>query len=496
MSRAVDLVMDRMLGLPEPRTGYVAELGIPTPLDDGTVLVADHYRPTSVSHGTILVRTPYGRGFPGAVLYGRAWAARGYHVLLQSCRGTFGSEAHLRRRWCARPPTRRRRWRGCAEQPWFDGRLATLGGSYLGWTQWALMMDPPPELQASIVVVAPHDMAESVYGAGPFTLNDFLGWAYLMAHQEVRGPLGGDLWRSFAINRKLRPALGGLPLRRSVESVLAGRAPWFLEWLDHPDLTDPFWEPMRLGASLRRAEVPVLLIGGWQDVFLRHTIEEYEALHGRGVDVALTVGPWTSRRLRARRPAGIWSCRQTLGWLDEHLAGIGRRDQDQRRCASTSPAARRLARPRRRGRRGRVTTTWYLRPGGALGAGEPAAGRRAVPASGTTPPTPRPATPAGGSRRTPACGTTGGLEARADVLTFTSSAARGGHRRRRPAGRRGARTPPTTPTRTSSCGCATSIARGRVGQLLGRDGPARPRTARRSTGWRPCGSSSTPAPTG
>jgi CubicO group peptidase (beta-lactamase class C family) len=29
-------------------------------------------------------------------------------------------------------------------QPWFDGRLATSGGSYVGWTQWALLMDPPP----------------------------------------------------------------------------------------------------------------------------------------------------------------------------------------------------------------------------------------------------------------------------------------------------------------------------------------------------------------
>jgi len=32
------------------------------------------------------------------------------------------------------------------EQSWFDGRLATYGASYLGFVQWALAMDPPPEL--------------------------------------------------------------------------------------------------------------------------------------------------------------------------------------------------------------------------------------------------------------------------------------------------------------------------------------------------------------
>jgi putative CocE/NonD family hydrolase len=414
VGRGVDLVMDRMLGLPKARTGYVAELGIPTPLDDGTVLIADHYRPTAVEHGTILVRTPYGRGFPGAVLYGRAWAARGYHVLLQSCRGTSGSEGTFE------PMVREAAdaqatvaW--LRQQPWFDGRLATLGGSYLGWTQWALMMDPPPELRASIVVVAPHDMAESVYGAGSFTLNDFLGWAYLMAHQEVRGPLGGDLWRSFTINRKLRPALAGLPLRRSVESVLAGRAPWFLEWLDHPDLTDSFWEPMRLGASLRRAEVPVLLLGGWQDVFLRHTIEEYEALHSRGVDVALTVGPWSHVDF-VSKASKIFS-RQTLGWLDEHLAGIGRRQQDQpvRIHVSGGAGWRDLDAwpPRTR------EEVWYLHPGGSLGAGEPRldaqpSGFRYDPAD----PTPSYA----GRRLTPDAGMRDNrdLESREDVLTYTS----------------------------------------------------------------------------
>ena len=44
-------------------------------------------------------------------------------------------------------------------QHWFDGRLATYGASYLGFVQWALATDPPPELRAAVVLAGPHDFS-------------------------------------------------------------------------------------------------------------------------------------------------------------------------------------------------------------------------------------------------------------------------------------------------------------------------------------------------
>jgi len=59
---------------------------------DGVELIADHYEPhTSNPAGTILVRGPYGRGWPFSVLFADVYASRGYHVVVQSVRGTFGS---------------------------------------------------------------------------------------------------------------------------------------------------------------------------------------------------------------------------------------------------------------------------------------------------------------------------------------------------------------------------------------------------------------------
>jgi uncharacterized protein len=52
-------------------------------------------------------------------------------------------------------------------------------------------------------------------------------------------------------------------------------------------------------------------------------VEQYERLRRRGVDVGLTIGPWTHVEF-ATKGAGI-AMEETLDWLAEHLAGTGRR---------------------------------------------------------------------------------------------------------------------------------------------------------------------------
>jgi uncharacterized protein len=283
---------------------------------DGVRLLGDHLAPgTATPKGTVLIRTPYGRNLPNPVMNGTVFAARGYHVLLQSVRGTFGSEGVFR-------PMSQEAEDGqdtvawLREQPWFDGNLATLGASYLAWSQWALLQDPPPELRTAVLYVGPHDFREAVFGTGAFTLGDFLGWSYQIAHQE--DGLAGRLFSMVTSKRRLRPAQEGLPLADAAEPVLLGRAPWYREWLEHPDGDDPWWTPYRAGAALARLDIPVLLIGGWQDLFLDQTMAQYEALRARGADVALTVGPWTHLQA-GMQGAGVLT-RESVAWLDQHLA--------------------------------------------------------------------------------------------------------------------------------------------------------------------------------
>jgi hypothetical protein len=82
--------------LPPPTNRVAIERDIKVPMSDGIFLFTDHYAPIGAEpRPTILVRSPYGRAGIYGLVWGRLFAERGYHVLVQSCRGTFGSGGEL-----------------------------------------------------------------------------------------------------------------------------------------------------------------------------------------------------------------------------------------------------------------------------------------------------------------------------------------------------------------------------------------------------------------
>ena len=113
--------------------------------------------------------------------------------------------------------------------------------------------------------------------------------------------------------------MSDLPLGESSRTLLDGSAAWFESWIENREPGAPFWEPYHFGAALTRVATPVLSIGGWQDSFLSQTLEQYQTLRNRGVDVALTVGPWTHTQLTTTGAKRV--AYESLEWLDRHLAG-------------------------------------------------------------------------------------------------------------------------------------------------------------------------------
>lgn len=315
--RTIDQAVTRMLRLPPTTTGYRVRRGISIPMRDGVALRADHYAPdTSRPLGTILVRGPYGRALPFSIIYARIYAARGYHVLFQSVRGTFGSGGQfVPMVHEADDAADTVAW--LREQAWFTGSFGTIGLSYLGFTQWALLSDPPPELAAAVVTVGPHDLHMSSWGSGAFALNDFLGWSDMVANQETSA-LSRLAFQARA-RRRLSGAVSRIPLGEAGRALLGQGSPWFESWVEHPDADDPFWNRMRMATALDQCMVPVLLLGGWQDVFIDQTVAQYRELRTRGADVAMTIGPWTHEQMVSR--ASGRTAVETLQWLGAHLAG-------------------------------------------------------------------------------------------------------------------------------------------------------------------------------
>ncbi len=203
---ALGALVSRAWSLPRRRNRVAVERDLAVPMSDGTVLLADHYLPVSVAAAaTVLVRCPYGRSGPFALQNAQLLAERGYHVLLQSVRGTFGSGGEFE-------PMRREITDGqdtvtwLREQPWFEGRLATFGASYLGFVQWALAMDPPPELVAAVVHVGPHDFSRTAFRNGVFDLYNYVAWSDLVLNQEDTG-LARTMAHAATAGRRLRPVL-------------------------------------------------------------------------------------------------------------------------------------------------------------------------------------------------------------------------------------------------------------------------------------------------
>ena len=412
--RFVTRTLGRRWKLPPALGPASVRRDVEIPMRDGTVLRADVYLPaTGGPHPTVLLRSPYGRGPQFALPMAVPYAERGYAVVLQSVRGTFGSGGEFE-------PVVREAEDGqdtvvwLRDQPWFDGRLATLGPSYLGYTQWALALDPPPELRAMVLHIGPHDLAQAGMIDGAFQLANLATWTELIAHQERLGPVRGAV-RLMTAERRLAPHLRRLPLQGLAEQLGGTPAPWFDEWLEHPDLDDPYWDRYRATPAVHSSTIPTLLVSGWQDWFLEQTLYQYAVLRDRGVDVGLTIGPWAHLTLDTAIATS-----ESFAWLTAHLPVEGlpptaRQERvrvfvpgaDEWRWLPDWPPATQ-------------EHTWYLGPAGRLDVDAPT-----QPGAGTffrhDPLDPTPSV--GGRVLGHAAGRRDNrrLEARADVRTFTTA---------------------------------------------------------------------------
>ncbi|QKW07071.1 CocE/NonD family hydrolase [Streptomyces sp. NA04227] len=304
-------------GLPAKQYEAGLEPGLVVPAADGSPLVTDHYFPRAEGEfPALLVRSPYGRGLPWSPMYGMLFAEQGFHVVVQSCRGTGGSGGAFDL-WRNETPDARATVSWLREQPWFKGTLGTIGPSYLGYTQWALAVDPPPELKAMVVQVGLHDPYALFYADGVLRLENALAVGAGLTHQH-RGT-GPFLRATLRLHRRLRSLTTALPLRPAYVSARGGEIPWVDEVLAHPDAEDPYWRGASLGEVAERLSVPTALITGRYDVLVDQTFEQYARLRRAGCETSLLAGPWTHTSALQQGWPEVFA--ESLAWLRAHLCG-------------------------------------------------------------------------------------------------------------------------------------------------------------------------------
>lgn len=304
-------------GLPEKRHEVGWEPGLVVPAADGSPLLTDHYFPrVEGDFPTLLVRSPYGRGLPWSPMYGLLFAEQGFHVVLQSCRGTGGSGGAFDL-WRNEAADGQAAVTWLREQPWFNGTLGTVGPSYLGYVQWALALDPPPELKAMVVQMGLHDPYALFHADGALRLENALAVGMGMTYQH-RG-MAPFLKATLRLQRRLRDATDAQPLRGAYVSALGGEVPWLDDVMTHPDATDAYWRGAAPVAPAERLRVPTSLITGWHDVLADQTFAQYARLRRAGCETALLVGPWTHTSALQQGWPEVFA--ESLAWLRAHLCG-------------------------------------------------------------------------------------------------------------------------------------------------------------------------------
>jgi uncharacterized protein len=306
-------ILARRMRLPRAQThDVVCEPDLPVVMDDGAVLLADRWVARATRdqpQPTVLVRSPYGRKQAMALIFAHVLAERGLQVVIQSTRGTFGSEGEFSP-FDERPDgLATLRW--LREQPWHAGRIGMLGPSYLGLVQWAVAPEAGPDLAALAIQISASQFHGQTWAGGGLSLETAVSWLVLVAQQERRlAPLA-----ILQALRRLPTVLSELPLGGIDELATGAPVAWWREAFASPAREDAFWVQRDFAAGVGKVTAAVQLIGGWNDIVLPWMLEDFTALKAAGRDAQLVIGPWSHIAPGALATA----IREGLAWLRFHL---------------------------------------------------------------------------------------------------------------------------------------------------------------------------------
>lgn len=305
---------------------------------DGVRLATDVYRPLREGAGerlpALLHRTPYDKSAAATVATARELARQGYVVVVQDTRGRHRSEGVFEKYYAYDAYDGFDTIEWVAKQPFSDGKVGMFGTSYAAHTQADAAKLSPPHLRTMVLNMGGMANAwdHSVRNDGAFEVGRQFTWAWEQALADTKNPVA----RALLTKEKENDWYAAMPLKRgesplAVEPVYEG---YYFDEATHADY-GPYWQT--LGMQWERfyaqtADVPMLHIGGWYDIYLRGTIANFREL-GRlkKSPMHLLIGPWTHHGNTASYAGDVdfgpeaaladFDTGFHLRWFDFHLKG-------------------------------------------------------------------------------------------------------------------------------------------------------------------------------
>lgn len=291
------------------------------PMRDGIKLSTDVYLPANLNEKipAVLVRTPYGKDVNQEMHY--RYVQRGYAVVIQDVRGKNLSEGE----WV---PFHNETEDGedtlnwIAEQPWSDKKVGTIGGSYLGYVQWAAAASANPYLKAMISVVCAGSAFVDNPRRGGCLVSGTLAWAFTVSQKKYKVELAErDDWDDILNIR---------PLTDIPQKALGYDVPFITQWLETSD--DTFWKKGNWHDRSKGAEIPALIQSGWFDDNGMGTTEALELVKDFAPENRKVIlGPWQHGGNNKYDMHGISFGENALRydldliyfrWFEYHLKGI------------------------------------------------------------------------------------------------------------------------------------------------------------------------------
>ncbi|MFZ0295899.1 MAG: CocE/NonD family hydrolase [Candidatus Sulfotelmatobacter sp.] len=273
---------------PPIATDIIIQHDVPMKTRDGVTLHADIYRPKSADKfPVILMRTPYDKSANWAVSPVFKMVPRGYVVIIQDVRGRYTSEGE----WY---PFRHEQADGYDSVEWAaallysDGKVGMIGASYVGATQMLAAIAQPPHLAG----IAPNMTASNYHDGWTYQSGAFEQWF----DQNWTSQLAQNtLERLIHQNTDARVGVSALPIANypvfnfgqlpADAQLTATIAPYYLDWLAHPDYDD-YWKQWSIEENFSKIAVPMLQVGGWYDIFNAGTLRNYMGAKAHGATEA------------------------------------------------------------------------------------------------------------------------------------------------------------------------------------------------------------------
>ena len=147
-----------------------------------------------------------------------------------------------------------------SRQPWSDGRVATFGPSYSGFTQWAIAKHRPPALKAMMDSVSNAPAIDAPMTRGVFTRFAYPWTFYTTSNKTLDPQTYGDQARwSKLFNAWYRSGAAW----RTLDQIDGTPNPNWDRWLEHPTY-DSYWQgTVSYGDDFAHIDVPVLTTTGY-----------------------------------------------------------------------------------------------------------------------------------------------------------------------------------------------------------------------------------------